>query len=170
MPTTTVLNDIDSYRQHFDTMFVGGIPRLLNDDGAFLSFVAVVTATDALAGLFAPSKGSGERFRLFVETFFPEDHRALAADIWQLRNSLIHSFNPGPFALTQHCSRQHLQAPLGIVTLNAEDFYAALLIAARAYFDALVREPALQAAFKLRVQATDGGAPETSVVVQHPRQ
>ena len=32
------------------------VPNLLNDDGAFLSFLAVLTATEALAGL--PQGGS----------------------------------------------------------------------------------------------------------------
>jgi hypothetical protein len=70
-----LLDEIDSYRLHFDTMYVGGIPHLLNEDGAYLAFLAIVSATDALAGLFEPNKTTGERFRIFVETYFPEDHR-----------------------------------------------------------------------------------------------
>ena len=168
--TPALLDDIDSYRVYFDTMYVGGIPRLLNEDGAYLSFLAIVSATDALSGLFAPSKVAGERFRAFVETYFPEDHRPHAARLWELRNLIVHSFNPGPyFSLSYHTSRQHLKSPVGQVILNAEDLFAALLMASRAYFDALLLDPILQDNFKKRVGAADGGAPEVWVLQQHPR-
>lgn len=168
--TPTLLDEIDGYRAHFDTMYVGGIPHLLNEDGAYLAFLAIVSATDALAGLFSPSKGAGERFRIFVETYFPEDHRSFADQFWELRNAIVHSFNPGPFfGLTFHTSRQHLKAPMGQVTLNAEDFFGALLFASRAYFDSLLSDSKLQENFQKRVAATDGGAPETYLIQQHPR-
>ena len=168
--TPALLDEIDGYRAHFDTMYVGGIPRLLNEDGAYLAFLAIVSATDALAGLFAPTKGAGERFRIFVETYFPEDHRPFADRLWELRNTIVHSFNPGPFfGLTFHASRQHLKSPIGHVTLNAEDLFAALLFASRAYFDSLLIDAKLQENFQKRVAATDGGAPETYLIQQHPR-
>jgi hypothetical protein len=168
--TPALLDEIDGYRQHFDAMYVGGIPHLMNEDGAYLAFLAIITATDALAGLFAPSKGTGERFRAFVETYFPPDHRPYAERLWELRNGVVHSFNPGPFfALTYHASRHHLKSPFGIVTLNAEDFFAALLSASSAYFEALLQEPDLQVNFQKRVKAKDGGAPQTWLAEQHPR-
>jgi len=168
--TPTLLDEVDGYRQHFDAMYVGGIPRLLNEDGAYLAFLAIVSATDTLAGLFAPTRRSGERFRAFVETYFPEDHRPFAERLWELRNAIVHSFNPGPyFGLTFHASRQHLKSPVGHVTLNAEDLFAALLFASRAYFDSLLIDVNLQANFQKRVNATDGGAPETYLVQQHAR-
>ena len=168
--TPTLLDEIDGYRLHFDTMYVGGIPHLLNEDGAYLAFLAIVSATDALAGLFAPTKGAGERFRIFVEMYFPEDHRPFADRLWELRNAIVHSFNPDPFfGLTFHTSRQHLKSPIGQVTLNAEDLFAALLFASRAYFDSLPNDLELAENFQKRVAATDGGAPQTYRVQQHPR-
>ncbi len=53
--------DFDDFRFHFDSMYLGGIPRLLDETGAFLSFLCVVTAIDTLAGGWAPALGSGER-------------------------------------------------------------------------------------------------------------
>lgn len=168
--TPALLDEIDGYRAHFDTMYVGGIPHLLNEDGAYLAFLAIVSATDALAGLFAPTKGAGERFRIFVETYFPEDHRPFADRLWELRNAIVHSFNPGPFfGLTLHTSRQHLKSPIGHVALNAEDLFAALLFASRAYFDSLLNDPTLQENFQKRVAASDGGAPDSYLVQQYPR-
>ncbi|MBA2547553.1 MAG: hypothetical protein H0V16_03720 [Burkholderiaceae bacterium] len=136
MSQTSALKEIDDFRQHFDAMYVGGIPNLLNDNGFFLAFVAVLTGTEALAGLFAPTSLTGDRFRSFIATYYPEEYWPFSDRLWEFRNVMIHSFNPGPFALTHHNSRHHLKAPLGITMLNAEDFYAALLAAARAYFEA----------------------------------
>lgn len=168
--TPKLLDDIDDYRSHFDGMYVGGIPHLLNEDGAFLAFLAIISGTDALAGLFEPNMGTGERFRSFVETYFPKDHRPYAERLWELRNAIVHSFNPGPFfCLTYHTSRHHLKSPVGIVTLNAEDLFAALLSASRAYFDALLQEPKLQEKFQCRINAKDGGAPQAVAVEQHSR-
>jgi hypothetical protein len=167
MSQTSVLEEIEGYRQHFDAIYVGGIPHLLNDDGAFLAFLAVLTATDALAGLLAPTKPTGERFRSFIATYYPEDHRPHADQLWEFRNAKVHSFNPGPFGLTHHNSRNHLKAPLGITMLNAEDFYGALLAASRAYFDAVAVDADLQANFLKRVGARDGGAPQVWVVQQN---
>ena len=168
MSQTSVLDEIEGFRQHFDAMYVGGIPNLLNDNGAFLSFLAILTGTEALAGLFAPAKATGERFRSFIANYYPEEYRPYADRLWEFRNAMIHSFNPGPFGLTHHNSRHHLKAPLGITMLNAEDFYAALLAAARAYFEAVVVDADLQANFLKRVGARDGGAPQTWVVQQGP--
>jgi len=145
-------------------MYVGGIPNLLNDDGAFLAFLAVLTGTEALAGLFAPASPTGERFRSFIATYYPEEYRPYADRLWEFRNAMIHSFNPGPFGLTHHNSRHHLKSPLGIAMLNAEDFYAALLAAAHTYFEAVAVNADLQANFQNRVGARDGGAPQTWVV------
>jgi hypothetical protein len=65
MPHQDIGAEIESYRHHFDAMYVGGIPNLLNDSGAFLSFLAVLAGTEALAGLYRPSLATGERFREF---------------------------------------------------------------------------------------------------------
>ena len=157
---------IDSYRQHFDAMYVGGIPGLLNDNGVFLSFLAVLTGTEALAGLYQPALATGERFRNFVAMYFPPEYAQHVNGLWALRNGIVHSFNPGPFGLTYHSSRMHLQSPQGHVLLNAEDFYAALVIAYKAYFAALANDRALQGAFMQRISAKDGGAPEVAVVQQ----
>lgn len=157
---TSPLVEIADYRVHFDSIYVAGVPRLLCDEGVFLSFLVVLSATDALAGLYAPSKGTGERFKAFVERYFPEELKLESERLWQFRNAMVHSFNPGPYGLTHHASRAHLTNTLGVPTLNAEDFYAALLTASRHYFSELAASPELQDSFMRRVKATDGGAPQ----------
>ena len=166
MATQDTATQIETYRQHFDSMYVGGIPCLLNDNGAFLSFLAVLAGTEALAGLYQPDARTGDRFRAFVSSYFPKALAAHATDLWALRNGMVHSFNPGPFVLTHHQSRLHLQAPQGPTFLNAEDFYAALIAAAHSYFAELAVSPDLQASFVKRLSAKDGGAPQVGVLQQ----
>jgi hypothetical protein len=54
-------------------------------------------------------------------------------------------------------SRLHLTAPHGQTILNAEDFYAALVEASRAYFTALATESELREAFVGRLRDPNGG-------------
>jgi hypothetical protein len=156
--TADTAGQIAEYRRHFDSIYLAGIPRLLNDDGAFLSFIAVVTGTEALAGLRAPSKLNGERFREFVTDYFPDEYRPHVEKLWDLRNAVVHCFHPGPFALTHHASWAHLKLQGEAIVLNAEDFYAALLIASKRYFVALEGSPELQRSFLKRIASSNGGA------------
>jgi hypothetical protein len=115
--------DIDHFRSHFDSMYIAGIPRLLDETGAFLAFVCILTAVDTLAGVWAPMDGTGQRFKAFVATFFPPGLRERSQELWQFRNLMIHAFNPGPFALVCGQSRLHLTRHGPVTVLNAQDCY-----------------------------------------------
>lgn len=136
-----------------------------------MAFVCVLTGIDSLAGLFAPKKPSGERFRLFVLKYFPDDHKEYSQQFWDFRNAMIHSFNSGPFALTCQTSRNHLKtistASGDMPILNIEDFFSALLVAYRNYFDSLFLENDLQSNFQKRISQDDGGAPQTWSMTEH---
>ncbi len=160
----TTAQAIEAYRVHFDAIYVAGISNLLRDSGVYLAFLAVLTATDALAGLYDPSRATGERFRSFVKRYFPSELACMAEDLWGFRNTMVHSFNPGSFALTYHNTRSHLSPVHGPILLNAEDFYAALLHAYRGYFGELAQNHELQEKFINRLSQKEGGAPETHVV------
>jgi hypothetical protein len=164
MATQTVGELIEEVRTEFDRVYLGGIPGLLTEDGAFLSFVAVLTGTEALSGFYAPTLGNGERFRQFVSKFYPPSLRDRPDELWRLRNAIVHAFHPGPFALTHHMSRLHLTTHEGQTILNAEDFYAALVEASRAYFTALPDDPNLLKAFVARLSDASGGMPHAAVV------
>ena len=151
------LDNIDEFRENFDSMYLGAIPQLLHENGVFLAFLAIVTAIDALAGFFDPKLASGERFRAFVAAYYPTLLKNHADDLWRLRNLMVHSFNPGPFALTYHQSHLHLTLQHGSVVLNAEDSYSALVSASQAYFEALTSDNVLQKRFLLRLSEDDGG-------------
>ena len=145
---------------NFGRIYLGGIPSLLNDDGAFLSFICGLTGTEALGGFLSPKLGNGPRFKTFVQGYFPDPYPAQADELWKLRNAAVHGFSPGRYKLTHHNSHLHLTSDGGLTVLNAEDFYATLVGAAKRYFDELRTNPALQAAFEERTKD-----PETGVLV-----
>jgi len=151
---------IEHVAANFGRIYLGGIPCLLNDDGAFLSFICCLTATEALGGFIKPKEGNGARFGAFVKNYFPDPYPTHARALWKLRNAAVHGFSPGPYKLTHHNSHLHLATDGGLTVLNAEDFYAVLVSASKRYFDALAKDATLQAAFVER--AND---PETGVLI-----
>ena len=165
--TEQLKQDIYEFRLRFDQIYLGCIPRLLDELGMFLAFLSFLTAVDVLAGVFSPERTPGARFRSFAGRFLPEGLGSLADELWRARNLMVHSFNPGQFGLVCGQSRLHLSKNHTITILNAQDVYAALVIAARAYFDALQSDPDLQRVFAKRIAETDGGAPETHIVHEY---
>jgi hypothetical protein len=63
MITADLINHVQA---NFARIYLGGIPCVLNDDGAFLSFICCLTATEALGGFLHPQPGNGARFNEFV--------------------------------------------------------------------------------------------------------
>lgn len=154
---------IDSISSWFNRIYLGGIPQLIRDETAFLSFVCMLAGIEALAGYHNPNASgpgaNGERFRSFVGAYFPEAYHLHASNLWEFRNGMIHGFSPRRFALTHHSSGLHLrQAPDGAFILNAENFYAAFLHAAQMYFAEMSSSPQLQANFSRRIESPAGGA------------
>jgi hypothetical protein len=155
---------IENTVRAFSLMYLGGIPPMITDDSAFLSFICVLTAIEALAGYrYSDIAGKGERFKKFITDYYPDSYRKYSTDLWQFRNSMVHSFAPAKFALMHHHSECHLlSGPGNGVILNAEDFYGALLWAAQRYFAELRSDPILQQFMLARIASPDGGS--TSVV------
>jgi len=167
MSDTQRLSDVAAeFRRHFDQYYLSVIPRLLNGEGLFLAFLSMLTAVDSLAGTYMPDHGTGERFRAFVSTFFPKTYEPHVDQLWTFRNRMIHSFNPTPFMIVCGSSRMHLCDASGVRMLNAEDFYADLITASRAYFNALYSDLELQRRFGKRVTSDDGGRPTSHQIAE----
>lgn len=162
----TTAKDIEEFRFHFDAMYIGGIPRLLDEAGSFLSFLATLTAVDALAGAWKPAGGSGDRFKGFVANYFPAGLRERGDELWRMRNLMVHAFNPGTFALVCGQSRLHLTKQGEATILNAQDFYGALMHASRAYFTDLIVSVEMQESFRRRIADKDGGAMQQYVATR----
>jgi len=123
---------IKTVHANFSRIYLGGIPSLLNDNGgAFLSFICTLTGTEALGGFLKPKDKNGRRFKSFVKTYFPAPLDAQSDTLWRLRNAAVHGFSPGPYKVTHHNSQLHLTMDGGLTVLNAENFYAALVMAAK---------------------------------------
>jgi hypothetical protein len=103
--TTTDL--IAHVRAEYSRIYLGGIPSLLTNDGAFLSFICTLTAIEGLGGFARPKEKNGPRFTGFVKDYFPDPYRTHADNLWKLRNAMVHGFSPGPYALTHHHSETH---------------------------------------------------------------
>lgn len=144
---------------NFSRIYLGGIPSLLNDSGgAFLSFICTLTGIEALGGFLKPKDKNGPRFMTFVKNYFPAPLDAQSVTLWKFRNSAVHGFSPGPYyKATHHNSHLHLTTDNGLTVLNAEDFYAAFVMAAKKYFDALQDDASLRAAFEERAKDSNTG-------------
>ena len=148
---------ISHVHAHYSRIYLGGIPSTLNDNAAFLSFICSLTAVEALGGFLRPNEKSGPRFKAFICGYFPQVYHAHADSLWKLRNSIVHGFSPGPYKLTHHNGHLHMRVDGGQPILNAEDFYAALVMASEQYFAALKNDGELQASFLQRAGDTDTG-------------
>ena len=148
---------------NYSRIYIGGIPLMLNDDGAFLSFICSLTAMEALGGFLEPKLKNCPRFKEFAKRYFPKQYASLIDSLWKLRNAAVHGFSPGPFKLTHHNSGFHLTTDAGQTILNAEDFFADLVVASKKYFVDLRANTQLQQNFEDR--AND---PDTGVLVVGP--
>jgi hypothetical protein len=147
----------------FGRVYLGGVPQLIKDETAFLSFVCMLAGIEALGGYRDPDasgpRANGRRFEAFVSDYFPAVYRPYAGTLWEFRNGMVHGFSPHQFVLTHHHSSMHFRATAdGAVILNAEDFYAAFLSASNAYFAAVSASADLQEKFLCRLASPKGGS------------
>ena len=136
-------------------IYLSGIPSTLNKDAAFLSFICSMTAVEALGGFLKPDERNEHRFKSFILGYFPKSYHAHADALWKLRNAAMHGFSAGPYKLTHHEGHLHMTIYDHLPVLNAEDFYAALVVASERYFTELRKDRMLQASFLLRANDPD---------------
>lgn len=136
---------IKSAIEWFRRIYFEGIPVLLqSNQTAFLSFLCVVAATDAVAGYRYPTK-SEKRFKQFITSYFPAAYAPHANNLYIFRCRLLHNFSPAHFTLVHAQPTLHLQ-PSAIGDLNLDDgsFFEHMKEAVEKYFFELMTSPALQ--------------------------
>jgi hypothetical protein len=150
---------IDSALQWFRRIYLDGIPVLLRDrETAFLSFLCVVAAIDALAGYRYTATGDGDRFKLFVTDYFPREYAPHAPKLWLFRCRMLHNFSPAHFSLVHAQPGAHLQrSAIGDITLDDASFFDHLVHAAEKYFGELQHSHARQAGMLARLQNPNHG-------------
>ncbi len=150
----------------FSRIYLKGIPVLLqSNDTAFLSFVCVVAATDALAGYRYTDAKPGDRFKKFVENYFPAAYNPHAHNLYLLRCRLLHNFSPAYFSLTHAAPNSHLQvSSIGDTVLSDNEFFSGMKSAAEKYFAELKSSTQLQAQMIARLNnLREGGAIHVSI-------
>jgi hypothetical protein len=126
---------IDEAIRCFTEIYVAGIPLIIRDRTAFLAFICMLTATDALAGYRYNHPKPGPRFRRFLRTYFPPSYASHVPKLWLFRCRMVHGFSPAYFTLTHHDPRTHLsRSAIGDTTLNAESFHQDFARAATTFF------------------------------------
>ena len=150
-------------RKHFRRLYLKAIPLLHNGTGAYLSFSAVFSGIEALAGLYYGKIKNGEaekRFTAFVTKYFDERYKRKVKELWLLRNSLAHSFAvDSNFRLINRRPKQHFVSYETQIQLNAESLFQDFRRVAEQYFRELVSDPNLRNNFNSVCQ---GGIIDTS--------
>lgn len=136
---------IDSALKWFRDIYLDGIPVLLQDNKtAFLSFLCVVAATDAVAG-YRYSSGSEVRFVQFLKDYFPAEYATHASKLYVFRCRMLHNFSPAHFSLVHAQPALHLQPSSVDTYLNDSTFFEHMRSAAEKYFTELQASASLQA-------------------------
>jgi hypothetical protein len=150
---------IESARDWFHRIYAEGIPRLLEaKETAFLSFLCVVAATDAIAGYRYASGGVGDRFKRFITNYFPPEYGPHAESLWDFRCRMLHNFSPAYFSLVHASPQLHLQpSSIGDAYLDDRSFFAHMLSAAAMYFAELASDASLQTDMLQRLDDVDRG-------------
>jgi hypothetical protein len=151
--------DIESAVLWFRRINLDGIPVLLQRNStAFLSFVCVVAAIDALAGYRYSAGKVEERFRNFIEEYFPVQYTPHASKLYLFRCRMLHNFSPAHFSLVHAVPAEHLKSSkIGDTVLSDDLFFEHMRSAAERYFTELSASTSLQADMLSRLHHPDRG-------------
>ncbi len=143
----------------FSEIILGGVPRLLRqNETAFLSFMCMVAAIDALSGYRYRTARVGDRFRDFIGEYFPASYAPHAGNLYLLRCRILHNFSPAYFTLTHANPTAHLQmSAIGDVVLSDDVLFADLANAAAKFFGEVQTDPGRQDAMNARLLDVDNG-------------
>jgi hypothetical protein len=112
--------DLEIVRTNFRAIYLDGIPKLIADGTAFLTFVCIIAATEGLCGYrygaAYAQPNIGKLFKQFLTDYYPAEYAQHTNALWELRNKLVHAFSTGRFLLTHHHSEFHLTETQGGVT------------------------------------------------------
>ena len=120
----------------FREIILGGIPLLLERSAtAFLSFICSLSGIDALSGYRHSTDDVGDRFRKFIEEYFPPEYALHAPNLYLLRCRVLHNFSPAYFSLVHGSPQDHLSiSSIGDPVLSDEVFFGDLRMAAEKFF------------------------------------
>ena len=152
---------IDEAIRWFRNIYLTGVPFLLRqNDTAFLSFVCVVCAIDALAGYRYDCPRVGDRFTRFISGYFPAPYTSHAPNLYLFRCRLLHNFSPAYFSLVHDRPKDHLTASsIGDTVLSDDVFFSDMRAAAERYFAEVHTSSEVQKLMLARLEnVREGGA------------
>jgi len=144
----------------FDDIYLQAIPKVIQDGTAFISFHPMFAALEGLAGYRFPtvSKGDGEKFKGFIQEYFPAEYHGLRDELWNLRCGMQHASCPRGFDLTHRNKEWNLRRNgTGPLVVNADSLFEALHTAALKFFAEVRALPERRADFVRRLEDPKGG-------------
>ena len=142
----------------FNEIYLDGIPIIIRDKTAFLSFMCILTGIEALSGYCYDESEVRKRFKDFICNYFPENYKSLVENLWTFRNKMVHAFSPASFVLVHNMQNKHFKKHSdGRLILNAENFFQAFSSAAKQYFNDVLRDPSLQVTMLKRLDDLHNG-------------
>jgi len=149
---------IEQVLSYFSLIYIDGIPPMVTDASAYLSFICTFCAVDALAGYrHGPNVKIGRRFKKFVTAYLPAAYHGREEQLYDLRNSMVHAFSASHFELTHNHPELHFTMRSQRVLLDAHSFYMDMKGAAEKYFAELKASADLQKLFIRYIDAENGG-------------
>jgi hypothetical protein len=145
----------------FDDLYLQAIPKVIQDGTAFISFHPMFAALEGLAGYRFPTapKEEGEKFKGFIQEYFPAEYHGLREELWDLRCGMQHASCPRRFDLTHRNPDWHLRRNgTGPLVVNADSLFGALRDAALKFFGEVRARPDRRADFVRRLDDPKGGA------------
>jgi hypothetical protein len=145
--------DIDQAVAAFREVFFKGLPVMLaQNETAFLSFMCITAATDALSAYRYDTDNVKERFTKFIGEYYDHAYKPHAANFYNFRCRVLHNFSPAYFTLSHGSRGQHLKpSPIGDYVLEDVVLFKDMKDAAEKYFADLVASADLQAKMLARV-------------------
>jgi hypothetical protein len=137
----------------FREVFFKGLPAMLaQNETAFLSFMCITAATDALSAYRYDTDNVGERFKGFITEYYDPAYKPHVENLYKFRCRVLHNFSPAYFTLTHGRRGLHLK-PSGIGDYVLEDaaFFDDMKGAAEKYFEELGASSDLQAKIHARI-------------------
>jgi len=154
-------DEINSAIRGFRDIILGGIPFLLQqNETAFLSFMCMVAAVDALAAYRYTTDKVGDRFSDFITEYYPSSYGPHATNLYLLCCRLLHNFSPAHFSLVHAQSPLHLQpSNIGDNYLSDDVFFKDLRDAAGTFFAEVAADKNRQRDMRARLlNVNQGGA------------
>ncbi|MBI5640486.1 MAG: hypothetical protein HZA17_08685 [Nitrospirae bacterium] len=107
--------------------------------------LSILCAIDAIAAYAYNSSTVGDRYRTYVQSFFPSEYQPFAERIYKLyRNSIAHNWNL--FEATMWADNRTISEAKGTINLGLLNLFDALRSSVNAFIEKLSADSTLQAA------------------------